>query len=241
MIPIEHRGKRPLVAWLDLQSRRATLEEADAWLRRWPHANMGIVTGPVSGLVVLDIDAGHGGAVSLAQLESEHEPLPHTIESVTGGGGRHLYFAHPGEMVANRVGLRQGIDLRGDGGCVVAPPSVHANGRRYAWATGHAPDEAPLAPLPRWVLRIAGTKHTGHTLPYWRNLVQAGVGEGERNARLASLAGHLLWHEVDPEVVLELLLAWNRVRCRPPLDDAEVASVLDSITRRHRIERDAAR
>ena len=63
--------------------------------------------------------------------------------------------------------------------------------------------------------------------------MREGVGEGERNASLASLAGHLLWHEVDPEVVLELLLAWNRVRCDPPLEDAEVASVVENITRLH--------
>jgi hypothetical protein len=241
VIPIEHRGKRPLIAWLELQSRLATTDEVDTWLQRWPDANIGIVTGRISRLVVLDVDAGHGGAESLAQLEIEHGPLPHTVESLTGGGGRHLYFSHPGEPVANRVGLRPGIDLRGDGGCVVAPPSVHPNGLRYAWAAGCSPDEALLAPLPSWLLRTSGAKRTGHPLPYWRNLVRAGVDEGERNARLASLAGHLLWHEVDPEVVLELLLAWNRVRCHPPLDDAEVAGVLDSITRLHLVERDAAR
>jgi hypothetical protein len=241
VIPMEHRGKRPLIAWLELQSRVATTDEADTWLQRWPNANIGIVTGRISGLVVLDVDAVHGGAGSLAQLEIEHGPLPRTIESRTGGGGRHLYFSHPGEPVANRVGLRPGIDLRGDGGCVVAPPSVHPNGKRYAWAAGCSPDEASLAPLPHWLLRTLGAKRTGRPLPYWRNLVRAGVEEGERNARLASLAGHLLWHEVDPEVVLELLLAWNRVRCHPPLDDTEVAGVLNSITRLHLAERGAAR
>jgi hypothetical protein len=66
--------------------------------------------------------------------------------------------------------------------------------------------------------------------------VREGVEEGQRNASLASLSGHLLKRDVDPEVVLELLLAWNRVRCRPPLDDGEVAAVVESIVRLHQRE-----
>ena len=60
-----------------------------------------------------------------------------------------------------------------------------------------------------------------------------GVNEGERNSTIASLTGHLLWHGVDPQVALELMLAWNRLRCCPPLDDEEVARVVASITRLH--------
>jgi hypothetical protein len=76
----------------------------------------------------------------------------------------------------------------------------------------------------------------GHSLDHWRKLVSEGVPEGTRNNTLASLAGHLLWHGVDPQVTLELLLCWNRTRCRPPLDDAEVAGVVASIVKRHTAE-----
>ncbi|MCX7893288.1 MAG: bifunctional DNA primase/polymerase [Burkholderiales bacterium] len=235
VIPVEAHGKRPLVAWLEFQHRLAAPEEADRWFQRWPDANVAIVTGALSGLVVLDVDPGHGGGTSLARLEVEHGPLARTVEAVTGGGGRHFYFAHPGGTVANRIGLAPGIDLRGDGGCVVAPPSVHASGRPYAWAPAHGPDEAPLAPMPRWIL---GGGHDsgearGHTLAHWRELTRRGVDEGARNATLASLAGHLLWHGVDPDVAVELLHAWNRVRCRPPLDDEEVLRCVESIARTH--------
>ena len=153
----------------------------------------------------------------------------------TGGGGRHIYFSHPGGMVRNKVGLAAGIDLRGDGGCVVAPPSVHASGKVYTWLEGHDPEQAKLAPMPGWLLaEITGVpQRRGHTLDYWRNLVREGVPEGERNNTIASLAGHLLWHGVDPDVVQELLLCWNRVRCHPPLSDEEVARTVDSITRLH--------
>ena len=236
VIPIEQRAKRPLVAWLEFEHRCASAREIEGWFARWPGANVGIVTGRVSGLVVIDVDAAHGGGASLSRLESEHGTLPSTVEVLTGGGGRHLYFAHPGGRVGNRVGLLPGLDLRGDGGCVVAPPSVHPSGRRYAWARGRSPDEAPLAPLPGWLRPGAQAARAGHPPGHWRRLAREGVDEGARNATLASLAGHLLRREVDPEVVMELLLAWNRARCRPPLEDAEVARVVESITRLHREE-----
>jgi hypothetical protein len=169
-----------------------------------------------------------------------HGPLPCKVEAITGGGGRHLYFAHPGGTPHNRVGIRPGIDLRADGGCVVAPPSAHPNGRRYAWAPGRAPDDRPLSPLPAWFLDCAlATARAGHSRAYWRQLTREGVAEGQRNATLASLTGHLLWRGVDPEVALELLLAWNRARCRPPLPDDEVARVVQSIARKHLQEHDA--
>lgn len=234
VVPIEARGKRPLASWLEFQHRHPAADEVAAWFRRRPTPNVAIVTGGVSGLVVLDIDPRHGGHDSLAALEARHGRLPATIEAITGGGGRHCYFAHPGGTVPNRAGLAAGIDLRGDGGLVVAPPSLHPSGARYAWRVGRAPDERLPAPLPSWLLGLAhGGRHPGHPLAYWRELVHDGVVEGQRNNTVASLAGHLLWHGVDAEVVLELLLAWNRQRCRPPLDDAEVAAVVHSIVRVH--------
>ena len=231
VIPIEPRGKRPLVAWTEFQQRRATVDEITRWFRRWPDGNVAIVTGEVSGIVVLDVDERHGGALSLAELDIELGPIPSTVEVATGGGGRHLYFRHPGGRVSNRVGLRPGIDLRGDGGCVVAPPSVHPSGARYAWVLGRSPEQREIAPLPAWLLTQSGGG--GHPMAYWRQLVREGVPEGERNSTLASLTGHLLWRGVDAQVALELLLAWNRMRCRPPLPDDEVASVVESIARLH--------
>ena len=240
-IPIEPRGKRPLVPWLEFQQRLANAAEIGAWFDRWPAASIAIVTGRVSGLVVLDLDPRHGGQASIERLRVEHGPLPRTVEAETGGGGRHLYFAHPGGPLANRVGLLPGIDLRADGGCVVAPPSLHASGRRYRWAAGRAPDDLPLAATPRWLLPTAhGGTHRGHTLAHWRELLRQDVAEGRRNNALASLAGHLLWHGVDPQVALELLLAFNRARCRPPLPDEEVAAVVASIVRLHQRGEDGA-
>ena len=128
VIPVIRKAKRPAVRWLSYQQQPSSEKEIDDWFRRWPDANVAIVTGAVSGLVVIDIDPKHGGEQSLTELEREHGPLPKTVEAITGGGGHHLYFAHPGGEVRNKVGLAPGIDLRGDGGYIVAPPSLHASG-----------------------------------------------------------------------------------------------------------------
>lgn len=241
VVPVLPREKRPLVSWQAYQGSRPTSDQVRAWFGRWPDANVGIVTGAVSGLVVLDVDPAHGGDDSLAVLERRHGPLPVTVEAISGGGGRHVYFVHPGGQVRNRVALAPGIDLRGDGGMIVAPPSVHPSGNRYAWRAGHAPDEVPMAPLPRWLLHEVAPdgERLGHPLGYWRQLLAEGVPEGSRNNTIASLSGHLLWHGVDPEVVTELLLCWNRERCRPPLPDEEVVRTVQSISRLHEREGDA--
>jgi hypothetical protein len=236
VLPVRARDKRPLIAWEPLQTARPSENDVVEWFERWPDANIGIVTGEISNLIVVDVDSKHGGDDSIERLQQRFGSLPPTAESKTGGGGRHLYFAHPGILCRNRAGLTQGIDLRGDGGYVVAPPSVHPNGRRYTWAQGHSPAEISPAPLPRWLIGEGGIR-TGRRLADWRRLVRDGVTEGQRNSTIASLAGHLLWHGVDPVVTLELLLAWNRVRCHPPLDDAEAAQVVQNIMRLHDADR----
>lgn len=236
-IPITPRGKRPLIPWEEYQHRRPAPTEAVDWYRRWPNANIAVVTGAVSGLVVLDLDPEHGADASLARLEEVHGPLVKTVEVRTGGGGRHFYFAHPGDVIRNRIGLAPGIDLRGDGGYVVAPPSIHACGAIYRWE--RSATFCLLESLPEW---LRGShehqdKH-GHPLSHWRRLLRDGVTEGQRNTTIASLAGHLLNHHVDPEVTMELLLSWNITGCRPPLEPEEVARTVDSITRIHQREQD---
>lgn len=238
VVPAEAQGKRPVVAWQEFQQRVAGADEIAGWFRRWPHANVAIVAGALSRLVVLDIDPRHGGTESLARIEAIHGHLPRTLEALTGGGGRHLYFAHPGSLTRNRAGLAPGIDLRGDGGCVIAPPSVHPSGNRYAWVPSRGFDQAVPAPMPVWLRAWLRDEpgRAGHPATHWRELVQRGVHQGQRNDTIASFAGHLLWRGVDPVVVRELLLAWNRSRCAPPLADDEVERTVESIVRLH--ERD---
>lgn len=235
VIPIRRQDKRPLVEWGQYQHRRATDQDVKGWFSKWPEANVGIVTGAVSGLVVLDVDPQHGGEDSLQKMEQNHGPLPPTVSATTGGGGQHFFFAHPGGTIHNKAGVAPGIDLRGDGGYVVAPPSLHPSGGYYAWQPSHAPGQVSLAAMPNWLCKLATARseHLGHPLAHWRRLVRQGVEEGERNNTIASLTGHLLWHGIDPHVALDLLLCWNTGRCRPPLPEDEVVRTVESIARLH--------
>jgi putative DNA primase/helicase len=213
--------------------------ERDAW-------NIGIATGVASGVVVLDIDPRHGGDEALAALENQHGPLPATWRFFTGGGGEHIVFRHPGGAVKNSAGvIAPGIDVRADGGYIVAPPSLHIGGRPYAISVDHHPDEVALAPLPDWLLsliadpapvktgpRTTGPLNIGRVPTDWRAHLAGTVGEGERNIALARLAGLLLGRRIDPHACLDLVLAFNVARCRPPLPDREVVLTVASIARR---------
>lgn len=104
-----------------------------SWWAKWPNANVAIATGAVSGIVVVDVDPKRGGLDSLEALEKQVGPIPMGAAVYTGGDGAHSYLAHPGGHVPNKQNLLPGLDVRGDGGYVVAPPSLHESGQRYEW------------------------------------------------------------------------------------------------------------
>ncbi|HVT77852.1 MAG TPA: bifunctional DNA primase/polymerase [Acidimicrobiales bacterium] len=145
-------GKHPRVAG-GLNAATVDPAQVDAWWSRWPIANVGIRTGADSGLVVVDVDPDHDGERSLERLAAEHGELPEGRVVRTGSGGRHLYFRHPGGLVRNDAGrkLGPGLDIRGDGGYVIAPPSLHTSGGKYIVSSGGA----DLPELPDWMLRMA--------------------------------------------------------------------------------------
>lgn len=132
VFPCKPRGKTPLTPH-GFKEATCNPNLIERWWDRWPDANIGVPTGSAIKAWVLDVD-GAEGSVSLTQLESELGELPLTREAITGGGGRHLFFSMPGDRaIGNRVNLRPGLDVRGDGGYVVVPPSIHPSGKAYAW------------------------------------------------------------------------------------------------------------
>lgn len=140
-------GKHPRTRQ-GLHDATTDVDRVRGWWARWPEANIGITTGAASGLLVLDIDLPDGPA-SLSELQAEHGRLPPTCEQRTGSGGRQLLLVHPGGTVGNRSALLPGVDVRGDGGYIVAPPSLHASGERYRWTV-----RTPPAAVPRWLLAV---------------------------------------------------------------------------------------
>ena len=159
VLPIIPGEKRPpLTAWQEQATTDPQLVKL-WWSTTFPDYGVGIATGQRSGLWVLDIDTGPGknGDDTLADLEAEHGPLPDTVEVLTGSGGRHLYFAWPDgvEIRNDQAGrLGPGLDVRGEGGQVLAPPTLHPSGPAYDWEASSHPDDTPLAQAPQWLIDL---------------------------------------------------------------------------------------
>lgn len=219
-------GKHPRTAhgYKDASRDPGTIRE---WWRRWPDANIGIVTGPESGILVLDVD-GEKGRASLAMQEAQHGPLPITLTSVTGrkDGGEHRWFRYPAERAirGNNGKLGAGLDVRGAGGHVVVPYSVHESGREYQWAE----PQHPISDAPDWLIEML----TDRTVPPHKSPQERAIlSEGQRNDALTRYAGALRRKGAEmPELERKLLEA-NLRRCRPPLGDAEVMKIAASIAR----------
>jgi len=142
-------GKHPKTAH-GLKDATNDARTLSAWEDRWPGGSTALRTGPESGVVVIDIDLDKGGPDSWTELTAGRAPI-RTVTAITGGGGRHYFFNHPGETVRNRRGsLGPGIDIRGDNGYVVLPGSTHLDGV-YSWLDGHSPLDLDLADLPKWL------------------------------------------------------------------------------------------
>ena len=228
VFPCRPRDKRPATA-NGLKDATRDPDIIRRWWRQEPQLNLAIATGAVSNVFVIDLD-GLDAEVNLRRLEAEHGELPATVEVITARG-RHVYFRWPETPVRNSAGkIAPGIDVRGDGGYVLAPPSVHPSGRPYAWSVDSA---NAFAPAPEWLLAklaaAAPAAGSGTPSSEWRNLIIAGVAKGERNCTVARLTGHLLRRRVDPIAVLELMQAWNATHCTPPLPAEDVERVVGSI------------
>ncbi len=226
----------------------ATADEAAVcrWWQDAPEANVGIATGLRAGCWVLDID-GERGAQSLAELEAEIGALPETLEQATGSGGRHLFFSWPEREVRNRQNVRAGIDVRGEGGYIVAPPSVHPSGNAYRWTNDLPIAEAPTAlldlvapaektvapweriaprkpvqaPAPAPVSAVGGTPIIERASRYLRECEPAVQGSGGHNALLWAARALVVGFELDDGTALSLLWSEFNPRCSPPWKQSE--------------------
>jgi hypothetical protein len=165
--PYAMRAKRGLL------DATTDLRQVEKWWCAGTPYNIGLRTGRESGIVVIDVDPRHGGDDTLTSLEERYGCLPETRRHITGSLGQHIFFRHPGLAIRNNVAkLGAGLDVRGDGGYVVAPPSRHISGERYAAVTD---DDVELAAMPAWLLGMLNCE-TDHpkaaTMP--PELAQAG-------------------------------------------------------------------
>lgn len=201
----------------------------DAYWRRRPEANIGAPTGPASGRFVVDIDARAGGYESADALQAHYGLLPATLAVTTGGGGLHLHYAWPAAgVIRNSAGkLGPGLDVRGDGGYVLLPPSRHRSGSLYAWAG--LDDATDIAPAPGWLLALVAERPPEARSKPNATPDEGPIPEGQRNSTLTRAAGAIRRHGLSEAEILAALERMNADRCRPPLDDAEVVRIARSV------------
>lgn len=223
VIPIRPRDKRPLVKWAEFQRRRASDLEVRSWWERWPEANVGIVTGSISKIVVVDVDPRKGGRAAPI-----FKQFPTGLVARTGSGGVHLFYALPNGRRVQNAASESGVDWRGEGGYVVAPPSSHPSGGEYRWLRDREP-----GPPPEFVFQPAKPADSSREKEEgWLARVMHGVERGERNDACARLAGYWLSKRVPPEVILEQLMDWNK-KNTPPMSAYEVERTLESVRGTH--------
>lgn len=202
----------------------ATVDEEiiKQWWEKWPDANIGIAAGITSNITVLDIDPKDNGHVNLAQLEEEYGKLPQTLRARSGSGGQHIFFNYLGGFKNSAGKIREGIDIRTQGGYIVAAPSLHVSGNRYQWIK----HDSDIAEMPEWLkvlLREASKKST--------KLVASGEGmipEGQRNSTLFGLACSLRSKGLAENAILAAAQGINQRSCNPPLEESEVARIVES-------------
>lgn len=208
IIPLQPRSKTPAIPWKDHQHRRATPDEIRAWWQDHPDRNVGVVTGAVSNLAVIDVDPRNGGSVKEIAKKTSTGYLVKT-----GGGGMHFYCAYtPSDRtIPCQPGLRPGVDLKGEGGYVLGAGSIHPSGEPYELVAAGQP-----APLPVWVFADRATvPHDGKRFlsrpkePWIADALahKIGVGPGEQEETLAKLCWYFS-RELPQDIATPLLLEW---------------------------------
>lgn len=199
----------------------ATVRE---WWNLWPNANVGIVTGPESGLFVLDVD-GEQGEQSLMDLEQRHGELPETLTVLSGGGGRHLYFLceRALEVRNSQSKIAPRLDIRGQGGFVVAPPSRHASGTWYQYENA----DTPIVRAPDWLLRLLAGLERPPTDQTRGEL--ASIPSGQRTPALFRRGCSLRARGAEKNAIESDLLWMNRERCDPPHDESKIRKIAAEI------------
>jgi hypothetical protein len=247
IIPIRPKDKKPLVKWEEFQSRFATQEEITKWFTDTPNANIGIVTGKLSNIFVVDLDK-HDEKYN---EEITIQYIPDTVVCPTVNtpkGGQHLYFHYPEINISIGARILPGIDFRGEGGFVVAPPSVNGNGKSYEWVVNF--DRSILSALPASFQASILNNNKVHYIGECKNLTNDNLTNaykpniilqsGTRDQDLFTVANALIKSKVNIDFTKQVMniLAKN---CNPPFPENEAeVKILSAIERANRRERNLA-
>jgi len=222
--PLQSHNKIPIIQqWQNNASTNLSIIKD--WSSKYPDCNWGIVTGKKSKIFVVDIDAKNGGIESWAALLADHQ-IPDTPVVITGGGGLHYYFVYPSRKTirnsASKIG--KGIDIRGDGGQVVIPPSIHPSGKAYEWEKNKSILEIPIAVAPKWLLTLITSKASGSK--------KAAIGEkmveGTRNNQIYYKALQLAKENTAIEFTIHTMMIWCKTTDEPDMTKEEITATVES-------------
>jgi len=224
IMPIKKGEKKPMLAWEKYQKQRVTQEELNHWKELYAECNIAIITGQLSNLLVLDIDGPEG------QKSIHGRVFPLTLSAKTGRG-KHCYFKMPAKTIGNFVGILTKVDIRGEGGYVVAPDSIHPSGDKYEWIVEEDVCEPPL-----WLIELTKKasipKRKSKAAVTEIDKIRQGAATGTRNDSCAKLAGYFIAKGYPDDDILDLLRAWN-LKNKPPLGEKEIQATLDSIIKKN--------
>lgn len=222
-------GKHPIIRnWPEKASNNSQV--VIQWWKKYPEANLGVLTGIQSGIMVVDVDPRNGGNESLKKLVKEYGALPHTIQSHTGGDGDHFFFKCDSQYIKCKCNFRPGIDIKANGGYIVVPPSKHISKENYYWVLTSHTQNMRLAEPPKWLSEQLN--EINNKFKYTStNIINGKIREGERNNTLTSYAGSLRRKGLSQETILKELININKKKCDPPLPTQEVEKICKSISR----------
>lgn len=223
ILPVKPEEKRPYMTnWLQYMKTRPGKVLVNSWFNNLTGAGVGLVTGKISGVVVLDVESW-----CPTPVDELLKKYPTQMIARSGGGGVHLFYSYPQNVgkISNRVGIFEGADLRADGGFLVLPPTMHPSGNRYEWIKKGIPGAFPMAFLD--LESRSPTSNEG-----WITEALRGVSEGGRNDTCARLAGYFFKKGLNSDIVEALLIEWNE-KNDPPLPVSEVRTTIKSIERSH--------
>lgn len=202
------------------------VDQISKWWEEWPDANIGVATGRVSGVIVVDIDPRNGGNRTYNALVAEHGRNFAEIAANTGGGGRHLFYKYVDDPIVYAPGA--GIEIKADGGYVVVTPSLHESGQRYRWKRRPSRGVS-LFPPPVWALdRARGRAEKQSKEPIDPKRV---LRAGERDNELTRIAGQQRRLGYGEAEIYALLSTHNRMYCEPPKPDADIRRIARSAMR----------
>lgn len=248
--PLKYKTKDVFLSKHGFNDATTDLKQVNEWWTLHPNANIIIATGSKSNLLIIDLDtdkdAGVSGYETLREWEIENGELPETVTAISGGGGYHLYYKYnPEKNIKSTTGLffkQSGIDIRCEGGAIIAPPSLHPNGNRYvfecnSWEVGY---QEATDLVYKFISEGMKNKEDLSRRSYKSNstgnrfVLPEIIHEGERDITMYRFACSCLARGLDETKTYNLMMRVNLENCQPPMPDKQIETKLKSALKTRR-------